>query len=192
MDADCRVTISPPYSRMAGRRGDVRRQVLLDSMRYRESPSTLPAITSGVKIVDAPFSFNRSIRIGSRQDRITGDSGALTGRELLRRSTVVRVSGEGTAGRGGTGAGSGILRGGWRGRWCCWRGRAAGTTATRRSCGTIRRCGWPPATGRARLRWAGPGACPRSRRCRGGWLRGRRRRASRCCARGCSASRGGA
>ena len=40
--------------------------------------------------MDAPFSFNRSIRIGSRRDRITGDSGALTGRELLRRSRVVR------------------------------------------------------------------------------------------------------
>ena len=50
----------------------------------------LPAITPKVKIMDAPFSFNRSIRIGSRRDRITGDSGALTGRELLRRSGVVR------------------------------------------------------------------------------------------------------
>ena len=50
----------------------------------------MPAITSGVKIMDAPFSFNRSIRIGSRRDRITGDSGALTGRELLGRSRVVR------------------------------------------------------------------------------------------------------
>lgn len=40
--------------------------------------------------MDAPFSFNRSIRIGSRTDRITGDSGALTGRELLRRSRVAR------------------------------------------------------------------------------------------------------
>ena len=50
----------------------------------------LPAITPGVKIVDAPFSFNRSIRIRSRRDRITGDSGALTGRELLGRSRVVR------------------------------------------------------------------------------------------------------
>ena len=39
--------------------------------------------------MDAPFSFNRSVRIGSRQDRITGDSGALTGRELLLRSKVV-------------------------------------------------------------------------------------------------------
>ena len=78
--------------------------------------------------MDAPFSFNRSVGIGSRRDRITGDSGALTGRELLGR------------------------------------------------CGTIRRCGWPPATGRARLRWARPGACPRSRRCRGGWRHGRRRR----------------
>ena len=40
--------------------------------------------------MDAPFSFNRSIRIGSGRDRITGDSGALTGRELLRRSRVAR------------------------------------------------------------------------------------------------------
>ena len=39
---------------------------------------------------DAPFSFNRSIRIRSRRDRITGDSRALTGRELLGRSRVVR------------------------------------------------------------------------------------------------------
>ena len=50
----------------------------------------LPAITPGVKMMDAPFSFNRSIRIGSRRDRITGDSGVLAGRELLRRSRVVR------------------------------------------------------------------------------------------------------
>ena len=50
----------------------------------------LPTITPAVKIMDAPFSFNRSIRIRSRRDRITGDSGALTGRELLRRSRVVR------------------------------------------------------------------------------------------------------
>ena len=48
-----------------------------------------------MKIVDAPFSFNRSIRIGSRRDRITGDSGALTGRELLRRSRVVRFLAKG-------------------------------------------------------------------------------------------------
>ena len=51
----------------------------------------MPSITPGLKIVDAPFSFNRSVRIGSRRDRITGDSGALTGRELLRRSGVVRL-----------------------------------------------------------------------------------------------------
>ena len=50
----------------------------------------MPTITPGVKIMDAPFSFNKSIRIRSRRDRITGDSGALTGRELLRRSRVVR------------------------------------------------------------------------------------------------------
>ena len=50
----------------------------------------LPTITPKVKIMDAPFSFNRSIRIGSRRDRITGDSGALTGRELLGRSRVAR------------------------------------------------------------------------------------------------------
>ena len=41
-------------------------------------------------MMNAVFSFNRSVRIGSRQDRITGDSGALTGRELLRRSKVLR------------------------------------------------------------------------------------------------------
>ena len=40
--------------------------------------------------MDAAFSFNRSVRIGSRRDRITGDAGALTGRELLRRSSVLR------------------------------------------------------------------------------------------------------
>ena len=44
--------------------------------------------------MDAPFSFNRSVRISSRRDRITGDSGALTGRELLRRSRVVRFLAE--------------------------------------------------------------------------------------------------
>ena len=40
--------------------------------------------------MNVAFSFNRSVRIGSRRDRITGDSGALTGRELLRRSKVLR------------------------------------------------------------------------------------------------------
>ena len=45
--------------------------------------------------MDAPFSFNRSVRIGSRRDRITGDSGALTGRELLGRSRVVRFLAKG-------------------------------------------------------------------------------------------------
>ena len=45
--------------------------------------------------MDAPFSFNRSVRIGSRRDRITGDSGALAGRELLTRSGVVRFLGRG-------------------------------------------------------------------------------------------------
>ena len=45
--------------------------------------------------MDVPFSFNRSIRIGARQDRITGDSGALTGHELLRRSRVVRFLAKG-------------------------------------------------------------------------------------------------
>ena len=45
--------------------------------------------------MDAPFSFNRSVGIGSRRDRITGDSGALTGRELLRRSGVVRFLAKG-------------------------------------------------------------------------------------------------
>lgn len=45
--------------------------------------------------MDAPFSFNRSVRIGSRRDRITGDSGALTGRELLKCSRVVRFLAKG-------------------------------------------------------------------------------------------------
>ena len=45
--------------------------------------------------MDAPFSFNRSIRIGSSRDRVTGDSGALTGRELLKRSRVVRFLAKG-------------------------------------------------------------------------------------------------
>ena len=45
--------------------------------------------------MDAPFRFNRSTRIGSRRDRITGDSGALTGRELLKRSGVVRFLAKG-------------------------------------------------------------------------------------------------
>ena len=126
--------------------------------------------------MDAPFSFNRSIGIGSRRDRITGDSGALTGRELLGRSGVVRFLGEGAAGQAGRAPDPPFAESGWRGRFCCWRGRDAGSTTTPRRCGTIRRCGWPPATGRARLRWARPGACPRSRRCRGGWRGGRRRR----------------
>ena len=39
--------------------------------------------------MNAAFGFNRSVGIGSRRDRITGDSGALTGRELLRRSGVL-------------------------------------------------------------------------------------------------------
>ncbi len=36
-----------------------------------------------------------SLRTGSRRDRITGDSGALTGRALLRRSRVVRFLAKG-------------------------------------------------------------------------------------------------
>ena len=104
--------------------------------------------------MDAPFSFNRSIRIGSRRDRITGDSGALTGRELLRRSRVVRFLAKRLPDK----------RDGRRIRHSQKRlartllllaGQAAGNTATPRSCGTIRRCGWPPATGRARLRGQG-------------------------------------
>ena len=35
------------------------------------------------------FSFNKSVRIGTRRDRITGYCEALTGRELLRRSGVL-------------------------------------------------------------------------------------------------------
>ena len=47
-----------------------------------------------LNIMVAPFRFNRSIRIGSLRDRITGDSGALTGRELLGRSRVARFLAE--------------------------------------------------------------------------------------------------
>ena len=36
------------------------------------------------------LSFNRSVRIEARRERITGDAGAVTGREVLRRSGVVR------------------------------------------------------------------------------------------------------
>ena len=140
--------------------------------------------------MDAPFSFNRSIRIGSRRDRITGDSGALTGRELLRRSRVVRFLANGLPDK----------RDGRRIRHSQRRlartllllagqGRRDHSDATELRDDPALRL----ATGdrRARLRWARPGACPRSRRCRGGWRRGRRRRASRCCARGCSGWRGG-
>ena len=69
-------------------------------------------------------------------------------------------------------------------------GARPGTTVTRRGCGTIRRCGWRRAPVPPRPRRAGVGACPRSRRCRGGWRPGRLRRASRCCARGCSGAGG--
>ena len=117
--------------------------------------------------MDAPFSFNRSIRIGSRQDWITGDSGALTGRELLRRSRVARFLARGLPGK----------RDGRRIRHSQRRlartplllaGQGRRQLRAARSSATPRSCGWPPATGRARLRWARPGACPRSRRCRGG------------------------
>ncbi len=36
------------------------------------------------------LNFNRSVRIEARRERITGDSGAVTGREVLRRAGVVR------------------------------------------------------------------------------------------------------
>ena len=160
----------------------------LDSMCYKNREH-LPAITSEVEITDAPFSFNRSIRIRSRRDRITGDSGAPTGRELLRRSRVVRFCRSGCR-TSGTGAGSGIRKGGWRGR--CFAGGAGPPGAQRRhgaagrsgAAASHRRPGGHGSDG------SGPGACPRSRRCRGGWRRGRRRKASRCCARGCSGWRG--
>ena len=35
-------------------------------------------------------SFNRSVRVEARDERITGDSGAVSGREVLCRSRVVR------------------------------------------------------------------------------------------------------
>ena len=34
--------------------------------------------------------FNRSLKIEARRERMTGDAGAVTGREVLRRSGVVR------------------------------------------------------------------------------------------------------
>ena len=43
--------------------------------------------------MDVPFSFNRSVGIRSRRDRITGDSVALTERELLRRCGTIRRCG---------------------------------------------------------------------------------------------------
>ena len=35
-------------------------------------------------------SFNRSVRVEARNERITGDSGAVSGREVLCRSRIVR------------------------------------------------------------------------------------------------------
>ena len=49
----------------------------------------MPAITSGVRYGCA-VQLQQVDQDGSRRDRITGDSGALTGRELLGRSRVVR------------------------------------------------------------------------------------------------------
>ena len=51
--------------------------------------------------MDAPFSFNRSIRIGSRRDRITGDSGALDGARAAEAQQGGAVSGEAVAGQAG-------------------------------------------------------------------------------------------
>ncbi len=140
--------------------------------------------------MDAPFSFNRSVRISSRRDRITGDSGALTGRELLMRSGVVRFLAKGLPDK----------RDGRRIRHSQRRlartllllagqGRREHSDATELRDDPALRLATGDRAGTAPLGKAG--TCPRSRRCRGGWLHGRRRRASRCCARGCSASRGG-
>ena len=141
--------------------------------------------------MDAPFSFNRSVGIGSRRDRITGDSGALTGRELLGRSGVVRFLAKGLPDK----------RDGRRIRHSQRRlartllllagqGRREHSDATALRDDPALRLATGDRAGTAPLGKAG-GACPRSRRCRGGWRGGRRRRASRCCARGCSGWRGG-
>ena len=129
--------------------------------------------------MDAPFSFNRSIRIGSRRDRITGDSGALTGRELLRRSRVVRFLAKGLPDK----------RDGRRIRHSQRRlartllllagqGRRDHSDATELRDDPALRLATGDRAGTAPLGKAG-------------WLRGRRRRASRCCARGCSGWRVG-
>ena len=137
--------------------------------------------------MDAPFSFNRSIRIGSRRDR-TGDSGALTGRELLGRSRVVRFLAKRLPDK----------RDGRRIRHSQRRlartllllagqGRREHSDATELrddpalQLATSDRAGTALGKG-GRL----PSQPTLSRR-----VRGRRRRASRCCARGCSGWRGG-
>ena len=40
--------------------------------------------------MDWTLGFNKSLRIGARRERITGDAGAVTDREVLRVSGVVR------------------------------------------------------------------------------------------------------
>ena len=108
----------------------------------------------------------------SRRDRITrGIRGLLHG--VVGADWGAATAGCGHLAKGscrtsGTGAGSAIRRGGWRGPLrCCWRGRGTPgeftidwTTALRDD-PALRLS--HSATGRARLRWARPGACPRSR-----------------------------
>ena len=124
--------------------------------------------------------------MGSRTDRISGDSGALTGRELLRRSGVGRFLAKRLPDRRDARrirhsqnhlVRTLLLLVGQGRRDHSDAGRLGDDPALRLATTTVR----------ARLRWAGAGACPRSRRCRGGWRSGRPRRASRCCARDSSA-----
>lgn len=79
----------------------------LPAHRFRpfvsENREHSPAITSEVKMTDAPFRFSSSTRTRSRQDRITGGfRGSGTGRELLRRRA---------AGRSGVASGGRVARG---------------------------------------------------------------------------------
>ena len=66
--------------------------------KYREH---LPAITSGVKIMDAPFSFNRSIRIGSPPGPDHGGFGGSDGARAAEAQRGGAVSGEAVAGQAG-------------------------------------------------------------------------------------------
>ena len=145
-----------------------------DSMCYKDREH-LP--TPGVKIMDAPFSLNRSIRIGSRRGQDHGAvPRALTGREQACGAAGWCGFWRSGCRTSGTGAkGSGIRScSAWRERFCCWRGRAAGNTATPRrlrDTSASLRLATGDRAGTAPL-GKGSGAWRRSRRYRGGWRRG--------------------